>query len=240
MHDTAMAIGSAFFDVYCSNWKTVLELGSMNVNGSLRSACPSSVQYLGMDVEHGKSVDIVVKVGEPLPLRDDFADAIISSSQLEHDDFFWETFLEFARVVRPGGFIYIDAPSNGLYHRYPNDNWRFYPDCGHVLARWARKHGHNVELIESFVADKNKDVWNDFVAVFRVGPTEATLPDRALSDMFPSRNVWKLGAIAPERVSGEVEDISLINSLKKQVSALQTAQIAASAPLPAAIQAEES
>lgn len=226
MHDTAMEIGSAFFDVYCSNWKIVLELGSMDVNGSLRASCPAGVQYLGMDVEHGKSVDLIVKVGEQLPLRSDIADAIISSSQLEHDDFFWETFLEFARVVRPGGFIYINAPSNGVYHRYPNDNWRFYPDCGHVLARWARKHGHDIVLVESFVADKKNDVWNDFVAIFRVGPTDVALPDKRLSDIFPSRNVWKFGAIAPDRVTRDVEDISLIKSLRKQVTALEEKQVA--------------
>lgn len=216
-----MVLGSAFFEIYCSNWNIVLEVGSMDINGSLRSTCPSGVQYLGIDVEHGKSVDLVVQVGKPLPLRDNFADAIVSSSQFEHDDFFWETFVEFARVVRPGGFIYINAPSNGTYHRHPSDNWRFFPDCGQALARWARKQGHDIDLVESFIADKRKDIWNDFVAIFRVGPSNATLPDKRLSDIFPSRNVWKLGAVMPDRQSGNTEDIDLINSMKVQISALQ-------------------
>lgn len=232
MHDTAMALGGAFFETYCSDWKTVLELGSMDVNGSLRTLCPPGVLYLGMDVQHGRSVDLVVKVGEPLPVRDDFADAILSSSQLEHDDFFWETFLEFVRVVRPGGFIYINAPSNGAYHRYPNDNWRFYPDCGHVLANWARKHGHDIDLVESFVADKEGDVWNDFVAVFRVGPSNKDLPIKRLSDMFRSRNIWRLGAEAPDRISGATEDMALMDALKREIAKLQGESAIASMELP--------
>lgn len=49
------------------------------------------------------------------------------------------TFLEYARVIKPGGMIYINAPSNGDYHRYPDDNWRFYPDCGRVLKNGLRR-----------------------------------------------------------------------------------------------------
>lgn len=207
MHDTAMAIGTAFLSAYCKNWRTVVEIGSMDVNGSLRTACPEGVHYLGIDMEHGKSVDLVVRPGDPIPLRDEFCDAVISSSQLEHDDFFWETFLEFVRLVRPGGYVYINAPSAGPYHRYPNDNWRFYPDCGRALARWAVKKGHDVELIESFVAENRKDVWNDFVAVFRVGPESLELPTKLLHTMFPCRHIWKRGSSAPENMSADLVEV---------------------------------
>ncbi|NTF42805.1 methyltransferase domain-containing protein [Rhizobium rhizogenes] len=217
MHDTAMAIGQKFFDNYAEScWRTVIEVGSMDVNGSLRSVAPDNVTYLGLDAEYGKSVDIKVKIGDPLPFRDNFADCLVSSSQLEHDEFFWITFLEYARVIRPGGLIYINAPSNGDYHRYPNDNWRFYPDCGKVLKKWAQKNGYDVELIESFVANRQNDVWNDFVCIFRKG-SEYVEKGKFVSDEISCRNVWKVGAQEPERFSAIVEDRELFSRLPETV-----------------------
>lgn len=218
MHDTAMLIGRKFFEIYRRpEWKMVIECGAMDINGSLRSACPEDIVYLGLDIDFGKSVDIKVSIGEPLPIRDDFADCIMSSSQMEHDDFFWMTFLEYVRVVKPGGYIYINAPSNGFYHRHPNDNWRFYPDCAHVLVRWAKKNGQQVELLESFVADRNEDVWNDFTAVFVKG--EGSQPERFIADEISSRNVWKFRAREPEKVSFRSEDLDFILAAREQAGA---------------------
>jgi hypothetical protein len=44
-----------------------------------------------------------------------------------------------ARVVKSGGFIYLNAPSNGYVHNHPLDIWRFYPDAGIALEKWAKK-----------------------------------------------------------------------------------------------------
>ena len=47
------------------------------------------------------------------------------------------------RVLRPGGHIFLIAPSRGPEHRYPQDCWRFYPDGYRALARFAQ-----IELVE--------------------------------------------------------------------------------------------
>ena len=148
MHDTALTIGSLFLDNYARPPCTVVELGAMNVNGTLRNMAPEAAVYIGLDMEAGHGVDVVVKPGAPLPLASETADLVISSSMFEHDSFFWETFLEMVRIAKPNGAIYINAPSNGQYHRYPADNWRFYPDCGKALESWARKNNFVVTLIE--------------------------------------------------------------------------------------------
>jgi SAM-dependent methyltransferase len=139
MHDTALKTGKAFFDAYAKSGAVVVEFGSRNVNGSLQDVCSKSVTYIGLDVEPASGVDVVVDLNSPVPLRSNIADIVASSSAFEHDAFFWETFLERARVTKPGGVIYVNAPSNGKYHRYPEDNWRFYPDAVKALARWAVK-----------------------------------------------------------------------------------------------------
>ena len=133
MNDTAFAIGSKFLELYAGGpSKVVVELGAYAVNGSLRASCPPNACYIGLDLEHGPSVDVVVKAREPLPIRTGFADVVISSSQMEHDPLFWQSFLELVRITKPGGAIYMSAPSNGFYHTYPADCWRFYPDAGRL------------------------------------------------------------------------------------------------------------
>jgi SAM-dependent methyltransferase len=95
-------------------------------------------------------------------------DVVVSSSCFEHSEFFWLLFNEILRILKPTGLLYINVPSNGSFHRYPVDCWRFYPDSGVALQNWGKRSGYNCALLESFVGiRKNKaDVWNDFVAIF--------------------------------------------------------------------------
>ena len=168
MHDTAYEHGRLFFELYWSDgFATVVDLGSQDVNGSLRDHCPEGTRYIGLDMTVARGVDVVVSPGEALPVASDCVDAVVTTSAFEHDVCFWGTFLELVRIVRPGGLIYVNAPSNHLFHRYPLDCWRFYPDAGVALVRWARRRGSPIELVESFIAQPKQDGWADFVAVFR-------------------------------------------------------------------------
>ncbi|MCP1558706.1 UNVERIFIED_ORG: hypothetical protein M2438_002794 [Methylobacterium sp. SuP10 SLI 274] len=100
MHDTAFEIGKLFIETYqIAENQTIVEIGSMDINGSLRSCANQSSAYIGIDVEHGNGVDFVIDPTQPLPLRTGFADLVVSSSQFEHDQFFWLTFLELGLVV---------------------------------------------------------------------------------------------------------------------------------------------
>lgn len=140
-----------------------------------------------------------------LPFDAGTFDVVVSSSCLEHSEFFWLLFLECARVVRSGGLIYLNVPSNGPYHPYDTDNWRFYPDAGRALAKWAQRSGHALELIESFVLNQMADDWNDFVAVFANG--DRALPTKQLHTRFPrATNVWTRGAQTIARESRRPED----------------------------------
>ena len=222
MHDTALEIGSKFLAIYANVPKmTVVEIGAMDINGSLRSACPESATYLGIDVTHGKSVDLVADPNKPLPLRSGFADLLISTSQMEHDPKFWVTFLDLCRIVKNGGFIYMNAPSNGWFHRYPVDIWRFYPDAGKALAQWAADNGHPVALVESFTARRKKDMWNDFISVFYIGEWPAGRPVDFLSDHCDARNIWRIGETGILNQEANTEDQSIIADLKRQIASLE-------------------
>ena len=85
-------------------------------------------EYSGLDVEKGPNVDIVVENPYDWEIPDSSYDVVISGQAFEHIEFFWLTFLEMARVLKPQGLIILIAPSRGPQHRYPVDCWRFYPD----------------------------------------------------------------------------------------------------------------
>jgi ubiquinone/menaquinone biosynthesis C-methylase UbiE len=172
MHTTALENGKLFFDTYVKNKGdiTVIDIGSQDVNGTLKSVAPSNVKYIGVDMEAAKGVDIVLSDPYKLPFADNSIDAIVSSSCFEHSEMFWVLFLEMMRILKPDGLCYINAPSNWNVHRYPLDCWRFYPDAGHALVTWAKYSGYNPLLLESYISDKTDkntiEEWEDFVAIF--------------------------------------------------------------------------
>lgn len=225
MHDTALEIGKRAIEIYGGKAPRILEVGAMDVNGSLRQFAPEGSEYLGVDLEAGKGVDMVVEAGKPLPFKKGSFDLVLASSVFEHDPAFWSTFLDLARVLRNGGHLYMNAPSNGMVHRYPEDHWRFYPDSGLALERWANSQGLPVRLIESFTAPRKGDHWNDFVAVFRRGRKTGDLSGRLLHSACNGKNVWTIGASQPLKPSDATEDMQLLKAEQGRARALE-AQLA--------------
>jgi SAM-dependent methyltransferase len=171
MHPTAMANARLFFETYCDGLAggTVLDVGAQDVNGSLRSVCPAGLNYVGVDFVQGKGVDIVLDDPYQLPFADASVDVVVSSSCFEHSEMFWLLYLEIMRVLKSPGLFYLNVPSNGAFHRYPVDCWRFYPDSGKALVTWAERNKLDVCLLESYTSRQNSDIWNDYVAIFLKG-----------------------------------------------------------------------
>ena len=171
MHDTALISGKAFSEAYGFTNGLVIDIGGRNVNGSLRSFFESKgMKFICIDMETDPTVDIVIPPGDKLPFEDGSVDLIVSTSCFEHDPCFWLTFKEMARVIKPSGYIYVNAPTAGPYHTYPGDNWRFYSDAGQALAYWSGKQMSNetiypVKVIETFNILGGS--WNDFVCVWK-------------------------------------------------------------------------
>jgi hypothetical protein len=198
-------------ELYCDLENAdIMELGSYNVNGTLRDHAREGTRYVGVDVEAGPGVDVVVAPGDPLPFEDETFDLVLASSVFEHDPCFWDTFVSMIRKTRIGGYIYLNVPSNGTVHRYPNDCWRFYPDAALALVEWAKRQGLNVNVVESFTAERQGDVWNDFVAIFRRGRLDATLPESFVYQRFACVNIrtWKEPELLRSR--DETEDMLLL------------------------------
>ena len=172
MHKSAYENTEKFYKKYCENNienKKIVDIGSYSVNGSVRPIFEKG-HYIGVDMSEGPNVDIVSNAHN-LPFEDGEIDIIVSISCFEHDDMFWVTFLEMCRIVNNGGYIYINAPSNGPYHGHPGDNWRFYLDSWKALEKWGVLNDYNIELVENYIDNKsiktNGEVWEDSVGIFK-------------------------------------------------------------------------
>jgi hypothetical protein len=178
MHHSAYINAEKFYHKYCGKDienKKILDVGSYNVNGTMRPIFEKG-QYVGLDMEEGPNVDIV-GVSHDIPFDKDEFDIVISSSCFEHDDMFWISFQEMCRVLKPGGYMYIQAPSNGPYHGWPGDNWRFYIDSWKALEKWGEKLGFDIELVEHYIDEvtpphpnEGNRIWNDSVGIYRKKP----------------------------------------------------------------------
>lgn len=170
MHNSSLMhmrdIASRYVDALAP--KQVLDVGSCDVNGTYRPIFDlPGVNYRGVDLNEGPGVDLVLKSPYQFPLRSSSIDLVISGQAFEHIEYFWSTWLEIDRVLRPGGMVFLIAPSRGSEHRYPQDCWRFYPDGYRALAKLT-----GAELLEVTTdwvphPDPGSSEWGDTVGVFR-------------------------------------------------------------------------
>lgn len=149
----------------------ILDIGSYDVNGSYKPLFNQPQwRYSGVDLAPGPNVEIVLQSPYRLPFASDSVDLVISGQAFEHVEYFWHSWLEMVRVVRPHGHIFLIAPSRGPEHRFPVDCWRFYPDSYHALAKYA-----NVAIVETLIdwqphPAADSEMWGDCVGVFRKVP----------------------------------------------------------------------
>jgi hypothetical protein len=190
MHITALKSGELFANYYGGINKVVVDIGGKNINGSLRVFFENlGMKYICVDIEPHTSVDIVVNPGDKLPFEDGSIDLIVSTSSFEHDPCFWITFKEMTRITKLGGFIYVNAPTNGPYHCCPGDNWRFYSDAGQALSYWSSFQFSNelvfpAKVVETFHILPKNDIWLDFVCIWK-------RVDEKQNDILVSNNIFK-------------------------------------------------
>ena len=112
---------------YLAHESRVLEVGSLNINGSARTVlAPFARDYLGVDIASGPGVDELVDAVE---LESYFGpetfDLVVSTEMLEHCDD-WPTAIQAMKsVLTPLGHILLTTRSPGFVYHSPPDYWRF-------------------------------------------------------------------------------------------------------------------
>ena len=146
----------------------IIDIGSYDVNGSYKTFFDApGWQYVGVDLTGGPNVDVVLDSPYRLPFKSHSVDVIVSGQAFEHIEFFWLTWLEMTRILKPGGYIFLVAPSRGPEHRFPQDCWRFYPDSYRSLASFG---GLNLLHVSTDWLPHHEEFsapWGDTVGVFQ-------------------------------------------------------------------------
>lgn len=105
----------------------VLEVGSMDVNGSPRQNFPLAAEYVGVDFRAGAGVDVVMDakdIADKWPAG--YFDAVICCETLEHCEDWKAVLTAFWKVLKVGGVACITTPTKGKKrHNHPDDYWRF-------------------------------------------------------------------------------------------------------------------
>ena len=138
MHKSVMQFVGEKVREYKLEDKKVLEVGSLDVNGTVRDFFSKEIgQYIGLDIRAGKGVDVVCNAHE-MKFDDALFDVVLSTEMLEHDDMFWLSVMEMGRVLKPDGYLILTARGNGFQqHAFPSDYYRFIPEAFQVLFKLA-------------------------------------------------------------------------------------------------------
>ena len=129
MHESVMEFGRQVILPGEVIGKDILEVGSMNVNGTLGSVVQpyKPNKYVGTDMRAGTGVDVVVPA-EQLVLHFGYEsfDMVICTEMLEHCKPWKDAVQNIVGVCKTNGVIILTARGPGAgYHSYPEDFWRF-------------------------------------------------------------------------------------------------------------------
>jgi SAM-dependent methyltransferase len=128
-HASCIVFGAIHLDKEEVKGKRILEVGSHDINGSLRPIMESrgAAEYVGVDTVEGRGVDVICDAKD---LVERFGkgsfDIVISTEMLEHVRDWRGTISNIKNVCKPGGTILITTRSGGFYyHPCPRDFWRY-------------------------------------------------------------------------------------------------------------------
>ncbi len=109
-----------------------LEVGSKDYGSTqdLRSLFAGRGRYLGVDLEDGPGVDLVVDLTADFDQIDRALEGArfgtaFCLSVLEHCRRPFEMAGNLTRLLRPGGKVCVSVPFSWKFHAYPDDYWRF-------------------------------------------------------------------------------------------------------------------
>lgn len=105
---------------------SVLEIGSFDVNGSVRQILAEAPKYVGVDLVEGPGVDIVA-FGHEVDGPDGSYDVTVSCECFEHDVHWASTLRNMTRLTRSGGLVVFTCagrgrPEHGTRRTIPADS----------------------------------------------------------------------------------------------------------------------
>ncbi len=201
----------------------VLEVGSLDINGSIRSAF-ADCDYTGTDLSPGPGVDLVCP-GQMLAFPSQHFDVSLSCECFEHNPYWVETWSNMLRMTRPGGPMLMSCATtgrreHGTTRSAPESSpftvergWNYYRNLTRgnfercfELKRWFTDH-------EFIVSAESFDLY--FVGIVKDGPSLPVALVPALRQRFaPSRSAKALKRWLKMRLLGDLLSSPLSAYLK--------------------------
>ena len=137
MHNSVMTYVKRLVDAHDLSRKSVLDVGGMNVNGTVRVHFCGP--FVSTDMRPGEGVDEVVNAHALLDrFGTDKFDVVVSCEMLEHDDEPWSSMKNMGAVLKPGGRLIFTTRGIGYAkHDHPSDYYRYTREGGIKLAELA-------------------------------------------------------------------------------------------------------
>lgn len=109
--------------------KSVIEIGSHNINGTLRHIIEGFKPglYIGVDINFGPGVDQIC-LAEDITKKFGYNrfDVLICTELLEHVKNWQDVVHSIKNVIKPNGVLFLTTRSKGIrYHGFPFDFWRY-------------------------------------------------------------------------------------------------------------------
>jgi len=111
------------------NGSKVLEIGSLNINGTVRDFF-SADEYVGVDVAEGTGVDVVAH-GQDVDAADNWFDCVVSAECFEHNPYWVETFANMVRMSNR--FVFFTCATDG---RAEHGTTRTTPEDSPLTLDW--------------------------------------------------------------------------------------------------------
>lgn len=138
MHQSVLDFVARVLPLHLVEGRNVLEVGSYDVNGSVRPWLqPSAKRYWGVDMREGPHVDEVLDITASAddiePAIGSLAwdkkgswDIVVAAEVLEHVEHWHVAIENLQLLLKPGGTLVVTTRSLGFpLHEFPNDYWRF-------------------------------------------------------------------------------------------------------------------
>lgn len=112
---------------------SVIEMGSLNINGTVRDFYDNPTQYIGVDLGEGPGVDLISE-GQDVDFPEHSFDVAVSAECFEHNPHWLETFVNMHRMAK--SFIVFTCagegrPEHGTTRTTPGNSpftleWNYY------------------------------------------------------------------------------------------------------------------